>query len=64
MLTVDRSLCSLKNLDYLQALAPILHRIYKIHRTSIAQGDTRRGGNLLRSTLSEYNELNKIYKIS
>ena len=38
--------------------------IDKIHRTSIAQGDTRRGGNLLRSTQSECNELNEINKIS
>ena len=36
----------------------------KIQRTSIMQDDTRSGGNLLRSTLSESSEQNEINKIS
>ena len=36
----------------------------KIQRTSIVQDDTRSGGNLLRSTLSESSEQNEINKIS
>ena len=38
--------------------------IYQIQRTSIVQNDTRSGGNVFRRTQSEWNELNKINKIS
>lgn len=38
MLTVDHSLCSLKNLDYLQALAPIYRTQGPIYSEAIYSG--------------------------